>query len=144
MILPKIEIIDDWAYIGGERLKKKVLRKSLHCRDIFYNDDIVIKVPTKTEGYDDGQSLREFELWKFEIEKEDKVYFAPILKYKSDEYIVQKRIKMKSRKRINSDSDIIHKMCEKYNIDDLYGRPDNWCINYETNLPCIFDYGIQD
>jgi hypothetical protein len=140
---PKVVISDGRVYIDSIVAKRKRLPFWSHNRIIFLSDEFVVKyAPQDDENCAHEQNLKEREIWN-KIEDCDLVYFAPLV-YHSRKYgyVVQKRIRMKSRKRRASDYKIINHLSAKYHLDDLDGRDDNWCINQETDLPCIFDYGV--
>jgi hypothetical protein len=134
--MAKIKIDGNKAYADGVRLIRKALPYYVHCRQIFYNEQIVVKVG------DDGQNEIEYDIWKNVIERPDRKYFAPVLQYRDGVYLVQKRIRLRTGRRRSEHWELVQELCDRYNIADCAYRADNWCVDVDRNVPVIFDYGI--
>ncbi len=140
MRVPKIQIIKGWVYIDGKKAKKKYMPDWYHCRDIFYDDEYVVKVENKDGEYFSNQNGQEYSRWKNVIEKSDKKYFAPCLKY-CEAYLIQKRIPNRTFKRTDSVRELVWSLSKKYDLCDVEGDENKNWLMADSRTPCIFDYG---
>lgn len=143
--VPAITIINrNNIFIGGRRAKRLMRNSS---RDILEDDfgKYILKIEWEDDKYSRylKQTEGEIYIWKNVIKKEDRKYFAPIIKYRQTgkySYILQPKLYFRRGKRKASDWKIIDDIADKYGIRDIY-EDGNWATTKEGN-PIIYDYGL--
>lgn len=141
---PKITIIKDWVYINGIKSKKKYMESWYHSREIFYNDEFVVKLSPDNGLSGTDQNLQERGIWKT-ISKDRfySQYFAPsIYCHNKGLFLVQKRLYFTSHKRTETVRNLVENLSKKFNLEDIDSTSNkNWAMIGFCH-PVIFDYGI--
>jgi hypothetical protein len=99
-----------------------------------------------------NQCKKEFDVWN-SIQEEDKKFFAEILDYKENEFIVFRRYNEVHDEEItckdikNEHVEKIDGLKRKYKLKDIFSEKIgdqymafNWCL--VNNIPLIYDYGM--
>lgn len=150
--------------LNGVNYTRQMLKKSkpssmTGTRMHLFGLDFVIKVDSpylyRSWSMNEGrkQSNVEFQIWN-KLKKRDRKYFAEVIDYKEDCYIVFKRYpeidNMNNPKQriLKKFSDKVDKLIEAYGLSDI--DTDTWKRVTETHnwamvdgQPLIFDYGFS-
>lgn len=141
------------------RFRKRTFRTAREgdfCRYQRYNKKYVIKYgldvddptysgPSCLDDYLKGQINKEIKFWKDIVEEKDRQYFAPILWYKTNKWIVQPNCRFKRYNQIERAiyKSTINNLIDKYGLWDLEF---NSCESRNCGIlwngkPIIYDYG---
>lgn len=134
------------VYLNNQLLKKKKILWYTHCREIFLNDNYVVKVVFDEEDISSmNQNVLEYNKWKKISKKKDSIYFAPVFFCeKNGLYLVQKRYYFTSHRRNDDIRNKIKSLCKKYDIGDVpHYENRNWAM-IGKNMPIIYDYGSDE
>ena len=141
---PIIKVKKAGVYLNGQKIK---LSDFGGVRLKYMDQNIIIKFDREARlGVSNRrQSTNEINIW-FEIEKEDRKYFAkPIAYSRKHGYIAQKRIRFKKGRPTNKAREIIRDISKKYRIKDVEcgGAFGKWNWGMRANgTPVIFDWGV--
>lgn len=135
-------IIIKWG--DKKEIKRKTELKSPGYRDILFLENTVIKFDVPSRGHFGTQCKKEVNKY-FEIEEEDKKYFATILGY-GDGWLAMEKVNFLHPGQCdlgirNNAKVILDQLQNKYNLWDLHSE--NWGVK-ENGEPIIFDYGVNN
>lgn len=142
-----VRIIEKRVFLNGRELKRKNIRWANHCREIFLDQDYVVKVVfDKKDVSSFNQNILEFRKWKIiSNHKTDSSYFAPVLNCDKDGFfLIQKRFYFTSHRKTDEVRDKIKYLCSKYDVGDVPNYENrNWAM-IGKNHPLIYDYGSDE
>ena len=135
---------EEYLLLNGQRLERIEALES--CRQIFMNDEYVVKIEWGVDRYGMWQCRNEYKIWN-NLNNRERKFFVPILYFrhkKESDCIIQPRLNFKFYKAKSTLgkywNNKMKTILSKYGLIDLYKYDArNWGVC--DGKPLIFDYG---
>ena len=138
---PKIQVTVSSDVCNTYQVKGGVKVYCKCCIRLLYRvRQVLVKIDNKPQ-YRFSQTENEVKIWQ-QLDKQDRIYFAPILAYDlENRWIVQPFFTWRRGRRSYADSDIADDLFNKYGLIDHDHQNGNWAITSDGRL-IIYDYGL--